>query len=415
MPNKKINALDVRTAVATDLMLVGDPTSGTAYKSTLATLPLVPYTGATGAVNLGAYGITAASIIKSSGTSSQFLKADGSVDSSVYITGITSGNVTTALGFTPVPTSRTLTINGTTLDLSADRSWTIPSANIYNSDGTLTGARTLTQGGFNLTFVGSTHTNRITSAGRLLLGTTTESTFLLDVNGTARILGLLTCSGGLSISGAFSAGSTTLANFQFITSGNASSTGLGFSSEDSSFQLQAYTSASLSSFPAYFRFRHFNNSVAGMNFANQGIIRLYNIGWSDGNVANISGNSLWLQPQYNFTIGSFAGIVVRGMYYDPVATSLTNVKHIAIETRSGDVLLGTTSGSVGVGVNTTINASAIVDITSTTKGFLPPRMTTTQINAIATPVNGLMAYNTTIDHLCVYQAGAWVKINHSPM
>jgi hypothetical protein len=46
----------------------------------------VPYTGATGAVNLGAYGITANSFVKAGGTSSQFLKADGSVDSTTYAT-----------------------------------------------------------------------------------------------------------------------------------------------------------------------------------------------------------------------------------------------------------------------------------------------------------------------------------------
>jgi hypothetical protein len=42
-------------------------------------------------------------------------------------------------------------------------------------------------------------------------------------------------------------------------------------------------------------------------------------------------------------------------------------------------------------------------------------MTDAQIRAIASPVNGLVAYNTTIDHLCAYQGGAWVKFNHSPM
>lgn len=45
--------------------------------------------------------VTATSFIRSGGTSSQFLKADGSVDSNAYITSITSGNVTTALGYTP--------------------------------------------------------------------------------------------------------------------------------------------------------------------------------------------------------------------------------------------------------------------------------------------------------------------------
>ena len=55
------------------------------------------------------------------------LNSSGAVvmDTNTYITGITSGMITTALGYTPVPTTRTLTINGTAYDLSADRSWTI--------------------------------------------------------------------------------------------------------------------------------------------------------------------------------------------------------------------------------------------------------------------------------------------------
>jgi hypothetical protein len=59
------------------------------------------------------------------GLATQFLKADGSLDSNTYLTGITSSQIITALGFTPVTNARTLTINGTTYDLSANRSWTI--------------------------------------------------------------------------------------------------------------------------------------------------------------------------------------------------------------------------------------------------------------------------------------------------
>lgn len=84
-----------------------------------------------------------------------------------YISGITSGNVTTALGYTPV------------------------SSNIYSADGTLASARSITHGGFNLSLIGSSYTNRFTSAGRLLLGTTTENSYLLDVNGSANIGGTL--------------------------------------------------------------------------------------------------------------------------------------------------------------------------------------------------------------------------------
>jgi hypothetical protein len=72
------------------------------------------------------------------------------------------------------------------------------------------------------------------------------------------------------------------------------------------------------------------------------------------------------------------------------------------------------NGSIGVGVLGN-NASARLQVDSTTQGFLPPRMTTTQVNAIATPAEGLVVFNTTISHLCVYQSGAWVRMSHSPM
>lgn len=42
-------------------------------------------------------------------------------------------SLATALGYTPVTDARTITINGTTQDLSADRSWTISSASSYKS------------------------------------------------------------------------------------------------------------------------------------------------------------------------------------------------------------------------------------------------------------------------------------------
>ena len=49
----------------------------------------------------------------SGGTSSQFLKADGSVDSNTYLTGITKQMVTNALGYTPPTTNTTYNFSGT--------------------------------------------------------------------------------------------------------------------------------------------------------------------------------------------------------------------------------------------------------------------------------------------------------------
>lgn len=59
------------------------------------------------------------------GLATQFLKADGSLDSNAYLTSITGAQVITALGYTPVTNQRTLTINGVGYNLSADRSWTV--------------------------------------------------------------------------------------------------------------------------------------------------------------------------------------------------------------------------------------------------------------------------------------------------
>jgi hypothetical protein len=60
-------------------------------------------------------------------------------------------------------------------------------------------------------------------------------------------------------------------------------------------------------------------------------------------------------------------------------------------------------------------ASASFQIDSTTKGFLMPRMTTAEINAIASPANGLEVYNTTLACPCFYDGIAWRKVSHTTM
>jgi hypothetical protein len=54
------------------------------------------------------------------------------------------------------------------------------------------------------------------------------------------------------------------------------------------------------------------------------------------------------------------------------------------------------SGTLGVGT-TTIDPSAQLEINSTNKGLLLPRLTTSQINEIANPTPGLLVFNTTLN------------------
>ena len=83
---------------------------------------------------------------------------------------------------------------------------------------------------------------------------------------------------------------------------------------------------------------------------------------------------------------------------------------------TGRVLLGTNLSDglspVAIGYETyrSAAASAILDIRSSTQGVLFPRMTTSQKNAIASPAEGLVVYDTTLGKLCVRTASAWETI-----
>ena len=120
--------------------------------------------------------LTANSFIKIGGTSSQFLKADGSVDSTTY-----------------VPTSRTITINGTTQDLSADRTYNV---------GTVTSVTATAGTGISIS--GSP----ITSSGTLTITNTAPDQVVS-----------LTASTGISISG-------TYPNFTITNTSPASASGI---------------------------------------------------------------------------------------------------------------------------------------------------------------------------------------------
>jgi|GEM_PF-2746407 len=65
-----------------------------------------------------------------------------------------------------------------------------------------------------------------------------------------------------------------------------------------------------------------------------------------------------------------------------------------------------------LGIKTTGNphASSLVEMTSTTRGLLTPRMNTTQQNAISSPASGLLIYNTDSAAFRYYNGSAWTTI-----
>ena len=75
---------------------------------------------------------------------------------------------------------------------------------------------------------------------------------------------------------------------------------------------------------------------------------------------------------------------------------------------SGNDLFSTVSGSVGIGTATP-SPSALLDLTSTTQAFLPPRLTQGQRDAIPSGnlVAGMVLFNTTASSLNYYNGTAW--------
>ncbi|WP_334146227.1 tail fiber domain-containing protein [Hyphomicrobium sp.] len=66
-------------------------------------------------------------------------------------------------------------------------------------------------------------------------------------------------------------------------------------------------------------------------------------------------------------------------------------------------------GGIGIGV-TSPNPSALLTLNSTTRGFLPPRMTEADRDAIASPATGLVVYNTDSDALNYYDGDSWEAV-----
>ena len=92
-----------------------------------------------------------------------------------------------------------------------------------------------------------------------------------------------------------------------------------------------------------------------------------------------------------------------------VGTGAANVITIGNTTDPAEIRLRV---SRGVGINTAgmPNSSAILELVSTTRGLLFPRMTQAQRDAIGTPAAGLVIYNTDTNKLNMRAAAAWEAV-----
>jgi hypothetical protein len=97
-----------------------------------------------------------------------------------------------------------------------------------------------------------------------------------------------------------------------------------------------------------------------------------------------------------------------GSYIWSTGIRAGDTKYYIYDERVGARLTIDDSGNVGIGTSSP-SASAILQADSTTRGFLPPRMTTTQKNAIGTPAAGLQVYDTTLNQMSYYNGTTWIN------
>jgi hypothetical protein len=114
-------------------------------------------------------------------------------------------------------------------------------------------------------------------------------------------------------------------------------------------------------------------------------------------------------PKLNLLVASGAE---RAFIDYTEATSIMRIDSdadISLRTNNAESIRINAFNNVGIGTASP-NASAILDVQSTTKGVRMPNMTTAQKNAIVTPAAGLMVYDTTLSKLCVYSGLAWETV-----
>ena len=87
-------------------------------------------------------------------------------------------------------------------------------------------------------------------------------------------------------------------------------------------------------------------------------------------------------------------------FYSPASNEL------GISSNGAEAIRVDSSQRVGIGTDSP-NANAVLDVASTTMAFMPPRMTTTQRDAISSPTAGMVIYNSTTNVLDFHNGTTW--------
>ena len=213
-----------------------------------------------------------------------------------------------------------------------------------------------------------------TTSGNTMIGTSTDAGFKLDVNGTARVQNQLTTTGSITAASTIARG--VYMNQTLVAAANSDIlVGLDIQS--------AFT----------------NGAFTG--------VTNYLLRAGAGIAANSSGVIFWGNNLSSSNRGFLSWDTNRAIVTSGTASTALD---LAVNLTTALKLFTSRNVMIQNGGTFTEEASSQLTVNSTTRGFLPPRMTTTEKNAIATPASGLVVYDTTLGKLCVRTASAWETI-----
>ena len=295
-----------------------------------------------------------------------------------------------------VPTTQTPTDAGGTMALNVVRSGTTTMTN-----GLLVSGNNATPGSISISTGFNGPNTRLTIWGSTIVPTLDY--FDIVTSGGGQLLRLFN-TGNLVVGNSADSGE----KLQVI--GNAKITG--------SLDLFSVTSAGGGS--DYFYVDNDPNISAGVNNQTISLMRLRDRG-SNGAFTGVNRLGIVMENtaggQFPFQLFSNGGVKIGYNTVVSTTTSLSlkggtndnTVRTLDIENAAGNPVLRVYNGIQVLVGSSTPAASTILQADSTTQGFLPPRMTTAQKNAIVTPPAGLVVYDTGLNKLCVFTTG-WQTI-----
>lgn len=184
----------------------------------------------------------------------------------------------------------------------------------------------------------------------------------------------------------------------------------------------SFTLSAETDFGASFGLKSLYYKSRNSNVAASGIVRLNNnsdaVSWR--NAANSADLPLIVDASNRLTYNG--NNVLTGTGPANYVSSITGtVNQITASASTGAVTLSlpqaiSTGAAVqfgGLSLGATLVSSAMLSMSSTTLGFLPPRMTTAQRDAISSPATGLQVYNTTTNQYNLYDGTSWMPFSQS--